>query len=92
MANIQIIENPKDIYVELQSINSQIQELKSQLQPKEPTTYLSRKEVAEMLQINLTTLWSWTNARKLRAYSIGNRVYYKRAEVEAMIKPLNEVE
>jgi DNA invertase Pin-like site-specific DNA recombinase len=42
---------------------------------------LSRKETAEILKINFTTLWKWTKNGKITAYGIGNRVYYKRGEI-----------
>lgn len=56
--------------------------LSKQFQPKEPTQYLTRQEVKEMLSIDLSTLSRWTKNGKLKAYGIGNRVYYKRSEVE----------
>lgn len=56
--------------------------LSKQFQPKEPTQYLTRQEVKEMLSIDLSTLSRWTKDGKLKAYGIGNRVYYKRSEVE----------
>jgi excisionase family DNA binding protein len=44
--------------------------------------YLTREETANLLKINKSTLWSYTKQGKLNAYSIGNRVYYKRSEVD----------
>ncbi|MCT6765871.1 helix-turn-helix domain-containing protein [Riemerella anatipestifer] len=58
------------------------QRLSKQFQPKEPTTYLTRKEVCELLHIDYSTLNRWTKNGKLKAYGMGNRVYYKRSEVE----------
>lgn len=43
---------------------------------------LNREQTAELLQINLSTLWAWTKANKLKCYGIsGSRRYYKRSEV-----------
>lgn len=64
------------------SIKEQLDELKQQFQPKDPEEYLTRQEVADLLKINLATLWSWTKKGKLTSYGIGNRIYYKRSEVE----------
>ena len=50
---------------------------------------LSRNEVAKLLKIDLSTVHNWTKKGKLLAHGLGNRVYYKRSEVEAAIKPLN---
>ncbi len=70
------------------SVQEQLEGLKQHFQPKEPTELLTRKEVADLFKINLSTLFHWTNKGKLKAYGIGNRVYYKRSEVETMVKPL----
>ncbi|AHW59582.1 Helix-turn-helix domain-containing protein [Draconibacterium orientale] len=74
----------------LKGVKEQLEELKESFQPKEPTEFLTRNEVKDMLKVDLTTIWNYTNKGKLKAYGIGNRVYYKRSEVEAAIKPLND--
>ena len=61
-------------------------------QPKEPTAYLSRQEVKQMLGINLTTLNNWTKKGILTSYGIGGRVYYKRHEVEKAIIQLQTIQ
>ncbi|MDX8339389.1 helix-turn-helix domain-containing protein [Draconibacterium sp. IB214405] len=76
-----------------QPLKDQIQdgfkEVKRQFQPKEPEEYLTRNEVKDLLKVDLSTIHNWTKRGKLKAYGIGNRVYYKRSEVEQAIKPLN---
>ncbi len=51
--------------------------LKKEFQPKEPTEFLTRNEVRDMLKVDLSTVHNWTKRGKLQAYGIGNRVYYK---------------
>ncbi|TWP29255.1 DNA-binding protein [Apibacter muscae] len=87
---IQIIQTtPQELDALIgKSLKEQLEELKLHLQPKQPTEWLTRKEVADLFKINLSTLFHWTNKGKLKAYGIGNRVYYKRSEVDAMIQPL----
>lgn len=68
---------------------AEIDNLKSDFQPKVPTEFLSRNSVKEMLDVDLSTIHNWTKSGKLKAYGIGNRVYYKRSEVEQAIIPLN---
>lgn len=64
-----------------------ISRLEKNFQPKEPTEYLTRNEVAELLKCDLSTIWLWTKKGKIISYGIGNRVYYKRSEVEnAMVR------
>jgi excisionase family DNA binding protein len=70
-----------------EGIQNQIAELKQNFEPKIPNEYLTRTELAELLKCDISTIHNWTKKGKLKPYSIGNRVYYKRAEVEAVLKP-----
>ena len=88
MSSIQFIgTNPSDLITELK--NSLIPELKAQLsaqfQPKEPTEYLTRSEVCKLLKIDMSTLHRWRKDNTIPSYSMGNRVYFKRSEVEQII-------
>lgn len=44
--------------------------------------YITRFEVSKILRVSLVTLNDWTKKGLLTAYKCGNRVYYKRAEIE----------
>lgn len=71
----------------LDGVKNQLQELKKSFQPKEPTEYLTRSEVSELLQIDLSTVHNWTKKGILTANQIGGRIYYKRSDIEsAMIE------
>ena len=88
MSTIQFIGvNPSDLITELK--NSLIPELKAQLsaqfQPIQPTEYLTRSEVCKLLKIDLSTLHRWRKDNTIPSYSMGNRVYFKRSEVDAII-------
>ncbi len=48
----------------------------------EDQEYLTRKEVAKLLKISLTTLNDWSKQGIIQAYRIGNRVLYKKKEIE----------
>ena len=93
MKAIQLISiSPQELQeIILQGISEQLEEFKKDLPLGSKTTYLSRREVAEMLQIDLSTLYHWTKKGKLIAYSIGNRIYYKREEVEAALVRCNQL-
>lgn len=79
--------NPTDLITELK--NSLIPELKAQLsaqfQPIQPTEYLTRSEVCKLLRIDLSTLHRWRKENVIPSYGVGNRVYFKRNEVEQII-------
>jgi hypothetical protein len=42
---------------------------------------LTREETAQLLKIDISTLWNWTKKGKIISYGIGNRVYYKKGEI-----------
>ena len=74
----------------LEGVRAELKELKKDFQPKEPTEYLTRKEVQKMLNINMGTLDNWTKQGKLKAYGIGARIYYKRHEVDNALIRIKE--
>ena len=49
---------------------------------RDDDVYLTRKEVAEYLKIDLSTVHNWTNNGILIASKIGNRVYFQKSEVK----------
>lgn len=81
---------PQQIINPLTELKKQIEDLKKHLQPKNPTEFLTRNEVADLLKINLSTVHNWTKNKTLVAYSIGARIYFKRDEVNNAIIKLNQ--
>ena len=91
MEAIQITQtNANDFKSEiLKGVKIQIDELKSQFQPKEPNEYLTRQEVAKMFNVDLSTIHNWCKSKKLNPLGLGARVYFLRSEIEASLTPLN---
>jgi excisionase family DNA binding protein len=55
--------------------------------PKEDASeYITRKDVAQSLKITLPTLHDWTKLGWLKSYKMGNRVLYKKSEVEGALE------
>jgi len=67
------------------ALESQIKELRREYQPKQPTKLMTRSEVKDFFSITLLTVTNWTKKGILKPYKVGNRVYYKRAEIEAVL-------
>ena len=74
--------SPEQITSLFEGIQNQLTELKTNFQPKQPTEYLTRNETAEILKCDLSTLWNWQQKKKLIPVGIGNRVLYKRSDIE----------
>lgn len=69
-------------------VNTKLEELKKGFEPKSPTEYLTRREVAEMFKIDISSVHNWTKKGIIISYQIGGRVYYKRSEIETAIVEL----
>jgi len=77
----------ENIYSRLDDIQDQIKHLSKYLQPKSVDEYLTRSEAADMLKCDISTIHNWTKKGKLIAYKLGNRVYYKRSQIESVMIP-----
>jgi excisionase family DNA binding protein len=61
-----------------------------QLQQKnQQEQLLTRTETAKYLKVDISTLHNWTKKGKLKAYGIGNRVYYKKNEIDEALTRIN---
>ena len=69
---------------------TQLEDLKNNFNTHTPDELLTREQTCEFLQIDSSTLWHWTNKGKVIAYGIGNRRYYKKAELLECLKPLKK--
>jgi len=87
--NLELIY-PEELKQDIESLKSELAEIKLNLQPKEPTKYLGRREVAQMLDVNISTIHNWTVKGILTALQIGGRIYYKTKDVEAAMIELKK--
>jgi len=74
----------------IKGVKTQLDEFKKNFEPKTPTVYMSRKEVAKMLKVDLSTINNWRRRNVLKSYGISGRVYYKRSEIENAIIELKK--
>lgn len=82
--------SPEQITSLFTGLQNQIKELNEKFEPKQPTEYLSRTEVAEMLKCTLPTVYNWVQKGVINSYGIAGRVYFKRSEIEAALICLNK--
>lgn len=69
----------------LEGVKKELQELKQNFQPKEPSEFLTRQEVADWLKVDISTVHNWTVKGTLIKHLIEGKVLYKRAEVESSL-------
>lgn len=91
MEKIQLIQiTPEQLQdAILKGVKEQLETLKRDFQPKQPEEILTRAEVAGLLNIDLSTVHNWCRTGQLKRYGIGNRVYFKRSEIDECLIPLD---
>jgi hypothetical protein len=87
MTQIQLVGITPDALADLidMRLDKHFKEVKNHLQPIEPTVYLTRKEVATLLSVDLSSIHNMSVKGILQKYQISGRVLYKRDEVENSI-------
>lgn len=92
MSQIQFISiSPEQLQTAIiEGVKTQLEDLKNNLEPKKPTEFMTRQNVADLLQVDLSTIWAYTKKGLLTSYGIGSRVFYKRVEVESAIVKLKK--
>ncbi|CAL65248.1 helix-turn-helix domain-containing protein [Christiangramia forsetii] len=86
MPQVQLIQETDSFINEiLEKLEPTLKQLTETLKPKEPEELLTRKETAQLLKINLSTLNRWSKKGKIKRYCIENKIYYKRSEIEASL-------
>lgn len=71
-----------------QLIDSKLEKVSPREEKPKQSTYLSRKEVASLLNITLPTLSEWIKLGILKAYKVGSRVLFRPEEVQLCIDKL----
>ena len=72
-----------------QLIENKVGQKNHEPQKQNQSKFISRKDVAELLQISLPTLNDWTKSGLLNSYQIGTRILYKLDEVEQSLTQRN---
>ena len=91
MANVKRLEIEELSVQDLRDVIRE--ELRNALKGLNPTEfqkdeYLTVEETKKMLKISAPTLDRWVEKRYLTKYAMGNRVYYKRSEIEKKVSAL----
>jgi predicted DNA-binding transcriptional regulator AlpA len=91
MQTVQFIQTtPQELQNQItEGVKNQLQEFLKLYQPKQPNEYLTRQQVAQMFNVDLSTIHNWCKSKKLNPLGIGSRVYFLRSEIEQSLKPLN---
>ena len=91
MAQVQFIQTtPQELQEQINDgVKIQLDNFLKEFKPKEPNEYLTRKEIAIMFNVDISTIHNWCKSKKLKPLGIGSRVYFLRADIEQSLIPLN---
>ena len=91
MSTIQFIStSPQELQTQInEGVKRQLEDFLKNFKPKLPNEYLTRQEVAQMFNVDISTVHNWCKSKKLNPLGIGSRVYFLRSDIEASLKPLN---
>ena len=91
MSAVQFIQTtPEQLQSEIAAgVKSQLEDFLKHFKPKQPNEYLTRADVAQMFNVDLSTVHNWSKSGKLKPLGIGSRVYFLRADIENSLQPLN---
>ena len=91
--NIQELIKQQNVIISL--TNEQLTEFAHQIlagartiyeKKEEPEKYLTRKQTAELLDIDLSSLWRWNKENYLCPVSIGGKRRYKMSDVKKILE------
>jgi predicted DNA-binding transcriptional regulator AlpA len=91
MQTIQFVATtPQELKNEInEGIKIQLENFLKHFKPKQQNEYLTRRNVADMFGVDISTVHNWCKSKRLNPLGIGSRVYFLRSEVEASLQPLN---
>ena len=92
MSAIQFVATtPQDLKNEITADEKEIlDEFLKHYKPVQTAEYLTRQTVANMFDVDLSTIHNWCKSGKLKPLGIGSRVYFLRTDIEACLIPLNQ--
>ncbi|MDR1338861.1 MAG: helix-turn-helix domain-containing protein [Prevotellaceae bacterium] len=65
-------------------------ELERQITDANTETYPSREKVAEILDVDLSTLWAWNKSGYFKCIKFGGKVRYRMSDVKRLLKETSE--
>ncbi|XKX05240.1 helix-turn-helix domain-containing protein [Tenacibaculum maritimum] len=78
-----------ELLTQFQKLHAELILIKGSSETPKKDKLLTRKQTAEILQISLVTLWSWTKNGTIKAYRIGNKIRYKESEIIEALQTVN---
>ncbi len=83
--------DPEDYKNEILSgVAKQLEKFSKNFKPRDPNIWIGRKEAGEILGVTYPTLLDWNKKGILHPFKIGNRVRYRRNDIEQVLLSSNK--
>jgi hypothetical protein len=82
--NLKIEVSASELLETLRTITAETVERYTKVEKQEQ--YLTRKQTAKMLDVDLSTLWRWDKESYLLAVAIGGKRRYKLSDIERILR------
>ncbi|SHF89651.1 Helix-turn-helix domain-containing protein [Flavobacterium fluvii] len=91
-ATVQFVAtSPQDLKNEITAdVKVVLDDFLKHFKPVQPAEYLTRQQVSEMFNVDLSTVHNWCKSGKLNPLGIGSRVYFLRSDIEKSLIPLKK--
>ena len=91
METIQLLNvTPQQLQNEItKGVKAHLDEFLKNFKPKQPNEYYTRKEVAKLFSVDISTIHNWCKSGKLNPMGLGSRIYFLRSDIEESLTPLN---
>jgi len=67
------------------NLENQLKDIQDNFEPKSPSEYLTRQQTADLLHVDLSTIWNWCKKKKLQPLGIGGRLLFRREDIDNAI-------
>lgn len=86
MADQLLLLNQRDLEEQFSKITEQVfLRAKKEIEAQQSEKYLSPKVVAELLDINVCTLWRWEKSGYLLPIRVGAKVRYRKSDIDKLL-------
>jgi excisionase family DNA binding protein len=88
---IQVFDVTPDEFKEniIKDVRLELKAMAQNLKPAEPEEYLTRKQVAKLLQVSLVTIHEWNRKKILDPLRLGTLIRYRRSEIDKALIRIN---
>jgi len=89
MKELQVTQfSGEELQKRFDKLENQLKDIQNNFIPKTPIEFLTRQQTADLLHVDLSTLWNWKKNNTLTPVGIKGRVLYRMSDIKNAIVEL----